>query len=370
MAATCERCGQVHTAGPWCENAQALHAAAVEANFGPGGVPTVPPAPVVLNGPSAPDTLLASGASAKHTPVPYLGPDPMPSRRYGVAVQILTAVAAVTAAAQAIVLYGRMRLAERVAGGDVVVAATWSSKDALLGGLGALRLLFVVAAIVAGVLWRRSRRPNDLLVHYGEAYVELPLTWIVPVWLRFAPAVLFSAGFLAGATAQPDDPLFRTFAEQAAMDRAACFGAVCWAIAWASLACWPVISERTHVLRRAWSEWYRERPGSVPYVAPVADRPNDVGRPAGIGWVLRTAGLVLLLIVGVIGTLSAASALFSDTGPAVLVLAVLVPVDVLVVQAFVRRRRRAAAAASATAPTSIAAPEAPAPEPAGTVTWF
>lgn len=377
MAATCERCGQVHTAGPWCENAQALHAAAVEATLGPGGVPMLPRAPVVLDGPAAPAALLPPGARRKHTPVPYLGPDPMPSRRLGIVVQVLTSFAAIVAGGQAMVLYSRMRIDERIARGDVLTTDTWEAKTTLLGGVGLARLAFVVAAAVAGLLWRRARRPKDVQVHYGEAYIELPLTWIVPLWVRLAPAVLVGLGVLVSGTVRPADPTRITFADQAALDRVACFQLVCWAVAFATLAYWPLLSERTHLLRRAWSEWYRERPGSVPYVPPVADRPTDVGRPEGIGWVLRTAGLVLLLMVGVIGVIAAVASLRSDPLPALLTLVVLGTLDVLVVQAFLRRRVPTAAVASSTdhlppppPPPPLTPPPSAPSVPPGAVTRF
>lgn len=358
--AVCQQCGQQHTAGPWCEHAQALHGAAVEAAIRPGAT-MAPSAPVVLEGPPAPPNLLPSGARAKHTPVPYLGPDPMPSRRYGLAVQIVTAAAATVAAAQSYTFYTRMKVDQQIVRGEVLTTDTWESKGTLLAAVGGLRSLLVVAAVICGFLWRRSRRPKDARVHYGEAFVELPLTWIVPAWLRFAPAVLISVGVMASVTAVPADPTLITFQDQVELDRASAIGTAAWALAWATLACWPLVSERTHLLRRAWSGWYRERPGSVPFVAPVADRPTSIGQPAGLGWVLRTAGLVLLAMVGVIGTVSAAASLGSDPGPAAIALVLLLPLDIVLIQTFARRWR-----SRSPAPSPAGTPEVP----TGTVTWF
>lgn len=352
----CERCGQQHSAGPWCEQAQALHGEAVRAAQA-SGAPKAPTAPVVLNGPPAPAGLLPPGAAQKHQPVPYLGNDPMPSARYGTAMQIVTAAAATVAVAQAMVLHTRGRISQRIASGDLASSDAWTGKTNLLVGLGLFRAALVVGALVTGWLWRRSRRPKDLLIHGGEAHVELPLTWIVPTWLRYLPGGLIFVGVAVGVAVMPDPTMQLDYEQAAAADRAGMIGALCWAAAWSTLAYWPVISERTYAVRLAWSAWYRERPGSVPFVMPVADRPSTIGTPAGGAWVLRTAGLVVLSLVGFIGTLSAVSSLVSDTVPAFITLVLLVPLDIVLVRTFLRRLQT-----PSTPPVGVA-PAMPAPPP-------
>ena len=90
-----------------------------------------------------------------------------------------------------------------------------------------------------------------MLIHGGEAHVELPLTWIVPTWLRYLPGGLILFGVLVGISAMPDPSLKVSYEQAAAADRAGMIGALCWAAAWATLAYWPVISERTFALRLA-----------------------------------------------------------------------------------------------------------------------
>ena len=44
--------------------------------------------------------------------------------------------------------------------------------------------------VVVDLLWRRKRRPKDVLLAHGKAYVEAPIKRAVPAWLRGVSALI------------------------------------------------------------------------------------------------------------------------------------------------------------------------------------
>jgi len=278
-----------------------------------------------------------------------MGTEPTPSRSLGQAVRVLAFMAAGIWTVKAVLLFQRW-VAERDVGDSVSVGGVGDGAvvDTLLALVTVAGFWVVVAAIICDLLWRRQRRPKALLKSHGEAYVELPLIWVFPVRYRLAVGSLVALAVIAGANSRVPEPTL--FTDPEAFDRArlwAAIAAAAWAPVWATGAIMPWLSERAHARRVEWSQWYRWRPETVTYVEPVRD--SDIGEGEGIGWILRTAGLVLAGMLGVIFAIGGLSGVAGGDPAGVLFLVPGAVTTWLVVRAMVRRRPR----------------HRPAPEPAG-----
>jgi hypothetical protein len=292
-----------------------------------------------LVGPEPPAGMLVHSRSHRE-PVPYLGPEPVPSRTFGVARQVLCAVLVAAYVVQGFMYLDLAREHEALADtvpfwtpvGDLVL------EGPLLATLRLLTIPLVIVGIIAQVLWARARRPKEELRAYGEAGVEMPLGWVVPLWLRFFPVVCVVVGRLAFVSRIDQTT---TVSDLAGLDRGLAVACFAWAFLWLSAMAWPARADAAQDLRSEWSAWYRERPGSVPYVEPVKGEDTEIGQPEGGLWVVTTAGLLIGLPFGALSILAGAG--LSSDGEAAwglfwLVLGV--AVEVLVIRAFVRRHRR------------------------------
>jgi hypothetical protein len=172
-----------------------------------------------------------------------------------------------------------------------------------LAALGGVTLLVVAAVIVLDLVWRSQRRPKQRRNELGEAYVEFPLKWVTPLPLRLTwvgCAVIGAFGMVSGEvnrmTPASDYPSHRMLLA---------VGNVGWFGVWISIVAWVALTNHAHARRVAASAPYRADPSAVPFFPPVAGMGIfETGRGArssagGIGWVLRTSGLILLAFIGV-----------------------------------------------------------------------
>jgi hypothetical protein len=291
-----------------------------------------------LAGPPAPEGMVVGGKGDR-MPTPYLGPDPQPSRPFALAFQLVCAgVGFLT------MLRAGLYLLHWSHGRDLLASGEWVSTTSELGRdsvlLSALNLLIwfaIVAGIVCDLLWRRSRRTKDLRTAGGEAFVELPLAWVMPMWLRLTVGGCVGLGLLSnlnGAILPSTVP-----AEVPAARMWSAVGSVSWGVLWLLLMLLPVFANRAHDLRLQWSTWYRQHPDAVPYVPAVSGSGDEIATAEGLGWVVRTAWLILAGVAALIAALVSAGEASNGSLAAIPWLVGGIAVEVLVVRAFVRRHR-------------------------------
>jgi hypothetical protein len=253
--------------------------------------------PEMPTGPPPPSGIVDDRLLDKVTP--YLGPDPVSSRQLGMAFRVLSFCGAALWVVRALLLYAQASSEPVVEMTGFGTGTVKGANAELLAVLNMVGVGMVVALIVVDLLWRKERRPKDVLQTYGEAYVELPMIWVFPMRYRLVlgagvglALVARMKGTITDATVVTDVGVLQEAYRWSAVS------AIGWAVVWGAGAALPWLADRSHDRRLAWSTWYRERPGTVGFVAPVRD--NDIGEPAGFGWILRTAGLVLAAFLGLI----------------------------------------------------------------------
>jgi hypothetical protein len=275
--------------------------------------------------------------------VPFLG-DPESSKILGRLVQIFSGVLVL----YNLVRFGQWLLFASAAQGILNGTGTTTPSQLLQLGqtIDTVALVFwptLIAVAVIDIVWRRKRRPKEVLAAYGEAYVEATINRTVPVMLRVAMGVSIGLALVTGFVSTSPTNLHPADVPGYATSRAA--SAVFWALAWLCEIGIVWASERHLARRMAKAADPRLAGYTVPYVQPESDR-GAVGETAGVGWILRTAGLVLLLLVSGLLIIGAASELPSGKEPVtdLVFLAICVPIVVLVIRAFVRRVTRKTAA--------------------------
>jgi len=290
--------------------------------------------------PSAPAPVSTSRVeSFQDDLVPFLG-DPNGSRAMGKALQIAAAVLVAYNLCRA-ALWAYFSLLSNGAASDAVSAASSNRIVSVGEAIDAMALLFwptLIVGVVVDAVWRRQRRPKGVLQAHGEAYVEATLTRAVPVGVRVAAVVLVGAAFLAGIGASPNRI---APSEVAGFAASRALAMVLWALAWAALIAFVATSERHLARRVAKAADPNLAMFSVPYVEPEAER-GTTGEEAGVGWILRTAGLVLVGLFSFPIVLASMFALPSgkDTAASLIALAIAGPILGLVAWAFVRRWKR------------------------------
>ena len=293
--------------------------------------------PDAPTGPAAPAGIVDERLRDKLTP--YLGPDPVSSRQLGTAFRILSMVGAAVWLLRAVVSYAQADLEPELVVSSTGLITVQGAHAELLGLLSLVVFPLVVALIAVDLLWRRERRPKERLQARGEAYVELPMIWVFPMRYRLVLGAGVALAVLAGMKSQLTDVTILT--DPTAIQEAyrwSAVSAIGWAVLWATGAALPWMADRAHDRRLEWSAWYRDRPETVGYVLPVRD--NDIGEPAGFGWILRTAGLVLLGFLGLIFLAAGMEILGEgDTAAAAFWLFLAAMSEVVVIRAFVRRRK-------------------------------
>lgn len=138
----------------------------------------------------------------------------------------------------------------------------------------------------------------------GEAYVEFPIIWIMPVWLRVTWVVLGSGTFAASTAGRTSST--SALSDLPHLRQMVALSNLLLALLWGSMIAMVVIANRSHDRRVAWSAPYRASPGQVPFFTPLS-RTAAFGASArgprssatGFGWLLRTSGLILLVVFGV-----------------------------------------------------------------------
>jgi hypothetical protein len=283
-------------------------------------------------GPAAPEGIVDERHRAGLAP--YLGPDPLPSLTLGRVFQALTLVGSAVWLVRAMLL--AQQPVELPTFDPLAPPPPVTTVDLLLDLTGVGAFALAITIIIVDFVWRRERRPKELLKAHGEAYVELPVIWIFPMRYRFVFVFAICFAVFARSKGIVSDPTpFTPLATFEEAHRWSLAGALGWAVVWALGVVVPLLSERAHERRLEWSAWYRERPHSVAFAPPVRD--NDIGDPEGFGWILRTAGLILAALVGLVTGLAAGSEVAKGNPGGLPWLVGAVVVVFLVVKAFVRR---------------------------------
>jgi len=253
---------------------------------------------------AAPDRWTVDSHDAKLT-IPYLGPEPRPSRIWGIAFLGSCAVAAMVFLVRAALYLRQSALeADLLAHPGAALLDDATSGSRQVSSFGPVVLVVVVVGIVLDNVWRFHRRPKRARVDLGEAYVEFPLKWVTPVAVRVAWGGLALVALGAGAsgsikptTLAIDYPHHRDLLALSNLG---------WAGLWASLGIWVLIVNRSHLRRMAFSAPFRADPSQVPYFPSVAgattlgtkSTSKSTSGASGLGWVVRTAGLAVAFIVG------------------------------------------------------------------------
>jgi hypothetical protein len=258
--------------------------------------------------PGAPQRWTADSEAAKHT-IPYLGPQPPPSQTWAIPVQIACGALALLYVVKAAVFLWQARV-EQDWLDDPLSSTVNPARPAVLvmSALDVLGLLLAIVFIVLTIVWRIERRPKRVRNDLGEAYVELPLKWLISpgmraIWVAglVIGYMLHNAGAVNASTSPTDYPQHRVLLALANL--AATATATAYVV-------WVEPVKRSHERRVAWSWPYRA--DAVPVPAPVPFFPAVAGsgyggnergprsRSGGIGWALRTSGLIMLIFIGVV----------------------------------------------------------------------
>jgi len=300
---------------------------------GPPGQPQWGPSPF----PAGQKTRLFVGGTAARQAriaVPYLGPDPAPSRRAGAVLKVLCVVGVAVRIAQGLAFGQRAGLDRSLALGSISRDALISNTN-LLWALGLLRTVSWISLLVGFIVWGRARRPKAMLQAYGEAYVESPYGWIATAPLRLLVLGMVVAGVAARVASTPDrlDSLSR-LAQRRDWSAVSC---LVWAVYYVLALVVVVLSERALAERLAVSGAHRAGRAPIPFVPPILSAgEREAGKSEGVGWILRTAGLILLLFIAVTFGIVAAT---EHTAVSLVWTAGFGLVTLLVVRAFVRRYR-------------------------------
>jgi len=260
-----------------------------------------------------PPTRAATRAEA--LAVPYLGPDPLPSQRWG---RAFAAVAAVDVALRLLIAQAyvqRAHLDDRLAsqhallhppfGGPLplpansaaALKADLASNTDRMHALGRPELVVWAVALALVVAWTRARRPKGRLASHGETHVETHPGLVGPDWSVKLALVLAAFGIVLR--------LFGRVSATTPLDELASHR---WMVAGAQLA-WAGFFV-VFVLRVRWSEQAHRarlagstaaRSGAIPvaYVAPVEHLPNLAEEgAAGGAWIFVTFAKVVVVAIG------------------------------------------------------------------------
>ncbi len=231
------------------------------------------PAPIASVGPGAPVTptgpprWVGDSEQARLT-IPYLGPDPAPSRPVGTALQA-SAAAMVVLNLIRVGLYLWLAAVDRglIAHQTHELFSEARTGHRVISILALVSLALVVTFIALEIAWRSRRRPKLICADYGEAYVEFPTKWVTPRWLIGSWAALVVGVFAVGhaGTVHAGTLLAQLPRHR---DLAAVAGTLS-ALLWASFILWVALVNRSHDQRLARSTAYRADPTTVPYFPPV-----------------------------------------------------------------------------------------------------
>ena len=233
--------------------------------------------------------------------IPYMGPDPSPSRSFGIAAMFVIAILAAASGVRALLYLQRASIDKRLAAGrgSMAVASQLRSNASTIQNIGRFFWVGLLLAIVLDGQWRRRRRPQVELNARGEAFVESPLARSVPPQVAVFMVMLFLAGlvFTVSGFVSTSTPL-RDWASHRVRSAA---GGGCIALGWGLWAARIAWADRSHRRRLAASAPWRMAPaGPVPFYPPESER--DAARAVAGRWPARgqTAmphGFVALVIL-------------------------------------------------------------------------
>lgn len=241
--------------------------------------------------------------------IPYLGPVPAPSQPIGKLLQVACVAAAGIGLVRALLFVRRSDLDRQLVDGvrGSAIAASLRSNADSLALMQSLTRVSVIVIVIGGMAWSSARRPRDRRIEQGEAYVESPMNAVVPLWMRLVTAFAWAAGLLlfiatSGSTSTT------TAADLSGLRLRSAFSSASWAVGCVFYLLWIKRANAKLDHRLTWSTPYREAPDLVPFHTPISEiAAGQVGTPSGFGWMLRTAGLVMLALTGfvmVLGSLT------------------------------------------------------------------
>ena len=200
--------------------------------------------------------------------IPYLGPEPPPSRQLGTFLRVALILGGLSALARAALYLQRASLDRRLASNPTadVVAAIRGNQDAL-ALITIATLLLAGAVVIVNILWRRQRRPKEILNAHGEAYVESPLRQITPASARVALAVAMFIFLIGLMNSNP--PTGTTVDHLAHYRDWSAVTMLALAGLWAFDYIVVVIADRHHDNRLRLSMAVRQRPETVPFIPPI-----------------------------------------------------------------------------------------------------
>ena len=266
--------------------------------------------------------------------IPYLGPIPVPSRSLGSWVKFACVAGALVRLVTAWAHHHQAHLIHRLMDGDRSedLRAALFQDDAHLARLNRAMVATMIAALALQVAWGYRRRPRARARQLGEAHVESPMRWIVPTWFHAGTIVLVVAALVLRAIGDaPTDP---TLSDLAALRTFGAAASACWALAWLMSAGCVVLADRAFDRRLELSAPARLVPAAVPWFPPVEE---PTVRPPDAGWILRTAGLVVLAGTAAVLTIAGVGGLAEGSTAAAGLLVLGLVGDVLAVRLFARR---------------------------------
>ena len=298
----------------------------------------------------------ADAKQAKLT-IPYLGAEPPSSKPTGILLMIAASVSAGLLAVRAGLYLRQAGIDSDLFGHPTTAILSQAQSGArLIDQVGLIVRLTIVVTLVLDLIWRAQRRPKQLRLDRGEAYVEFPMAWVTPMALRITWIALALGGLLASTAGSISDTT--RGADYPDHRHLQAVGSVAWAAFFVCIVVWVLLVNRSHERRMAFSGPYRADPSQVPFFPAVTgsglfglgggagsggSTSGSGSGPAsgsgGIGWLLRTVGLALLFVVGLVATLGGFSELLHGHAGALLLLPAGLAMVGFVVWVMVRRAR-------------------------------
>jgi hypothetical protein len=225
--------------------------------------------------------------------VPFLG-DPNASKLSGRLLQFAAGVLVLYNLVRAVLFTDAAILSQQVLDGtNTTTPETLIDLGHLIDTTTVVFWPSLVVVLVLDLVWRRSRRPKGVLQSHGEAYVEATLNRCTPVLARVGFALPCAIAVVVGLSSNSAHVRAADIPGNMTARAVASFA---WAIGWVGLIALVWFSERHLARRVAKAADPMLAAYTVPYVEP--EPAGTIGESAGPAWIFRTAGLVLLGLVG------------------------------------------------------------------------
>lgn len=249
------------------------------------------------------ETRWTADTAAARLTIPYLGPEPAPSRILGTILQVLAAAMALLCLVRVGAFLALAGAVESLVDDPFSNPAAADRMTNLINGLVPFWWMLLLAVIGVEIAWRMKRRPSAVRNEYGEAYVEFPITWIIPTAFRVGWGVLIGAAFITGSVGNAGSLV--PLDELPGRYRTSAVSNLLWLVVWLMVVASVFVANRSHEQRVARSLEYRQHPASVPFFPPLAGKGafeisrGERSQSSGIGWVLRTSGLASAFLFGI-----------------------------------------------------------------------